>query len=182
MLTIIFGVGLIKPTSAHADESSEFLACTTDSDCESGNSCRSRKGGGTECRSRVSGIAYLSTDEHSQQCFTDSDCPSNQSCRSKSKGGTMCKLKSYDTSSASMPPQASNPIPESRSNQEGYQFLKELAGVLSGLGQQMQNSGQQMQQNIMAAPIPTPNFQPFTPLGGRNNITCITTGIVTNCR
>lgn len=67
---------------------SQDFACAVNSDCLSGYSCRSRKGGGTECRSN-----YQVLQPHSQEmaCAANSDCPNGSSCRSKKGGGTECR-------------------------------------------------------------------------------------------
>jgi hypothetical protein len=46
--SVAAGGGSTRATS----QSSGPMSCQTDSDCRNGQSCRSRKGGGTECRAR----------------------------------------------------------------------------------------------------------------------------------
>lgn len=65
--------------------------------------------------------------------------------------------------------------------QQTQQWLQQFANTLGQMGQQMQNSGQQMLNSVMNQPMPQVNFAPFTPQGG-NQVRCIHTGPVTNCR
>ena len=60
-----------------------ILNCQSDADCHYGQSCRSRSGGGTECRAITGGIVI--------GCQTDLDCKEGDSCRSKKGGGTECR-------------------------------------------------------------------------------------------
>ena len=68
------------------------LACETSSDCPYGSSCRSKSGGGTECRTD-GGLSVVSNLESLPRitCEISSDCPPGTSCRSKSGGGTECR-------------------------------------------------------------------------------------------
>ena len=70
-------------------------SCNSSSDCQNGYSCRSTKGGGTECR--------ISSSQSSQSvekivdglsCMVSADCLSGSSCRSKKGGGAECRKDS----------------------------------------------------------------------------------------
>ena len=60
--------------------------CSIDSDCLINESCRTKPGGGNECRT--------SLDTFYGQCSTDKDCPNSQSCRTKPGGGNECRISS----------------------------------------------------------------------------------------
>lgn len=66
--------------------------------------------------------------------------------------------------------------------QQSQQELQQAVNAFSQLGQQMQSAGQQMLNSTMSQPTPqvTP-FAPFAPLGG-NQVRCVNSGSVTNCR
>lgn len=77
----------VATTRAQADQSRTSVAeCQTDRDCGRGRSCRSRSGGGTECRLSNPGVSSMTMD-----CQFESDCPRGQSCRSRTGGGTECR-------------------------------------------------------------------------------------------
>lgn len=57
------------------------MNCRSDSQCNRGESCRSKVGGGTECRASQVAMA----------CYTDRDCSYGESCRSAAGGGTECR-------------------------------------------------------------------------------------------
>jgi hypothetical protein len=57
--------------------------------------------------------------------------------------------------------------------------VQESINAMGQMGQQMQNSSDQMLQSIMSQP--PPQVIPMTPLGG-NRVNCVTVGSVTNCR
>ena len=59
--------------------------------------------------------------------------------------------------------------------------LQQFSNALNQFSQQMQNSNQQMLNNVRSQPTPQVNFAPYTP-SGSNQIRCINTGPVTNCR
>ena len=59
--------------------------------------------------------------------------------------------------------------------------LQQFSNALNQFSQQMQNSSQQMLNNVRNQPTPQVNFAPYTPPGS-NQIRCINTGPVTNCR
>lgn len=59
--------------------------------------------------------------------------------------------------------------------------VQQLNNALTQFGQQMQNTGQQMLSSVMSQPAPQVNFAPFNS-SGSNQIRCINTGPVTNCR
>ncbi len=202
-LILAYDTGLIGQHYVNATETSILMACSEDSDCVSGYDCRSRKGGGTECRARYSIRSDLLANDHSQQCLTDSDCPSRQSCRSKKGGGAECRTSTQQDQytkhakqdefeaqkvrqQARQDEQLARQQIEQQSRQDGQQaqqFAQEFSNALNQFGQQMQNSAQQMQQNNAIMPVQTPNFQPFTPFGGnRRIINCITNGAFTSCR
>lgn len=63
--------------------------------------------------------------------------------------------------------------------QQEQQNLQQAANAFSQFGQQMQNAGQQMLNSTMIQP--TPQVMPFAPAGS-NQIRCVNTGSVTNCR
>lgn len=65
--------------------------------------------------------------------------------------------------------------------QQSQQDFQQFANALGQFGQQMQNSGQQMLNSVTNQPTPQVNFAPFTPQGN-NQIRCINTGPITNCR
>lgn len=65
--------------------------------------------------------------------------------------------------------------------QQSQVELQQFTNALNQFGQQMQNSSQQMLNNVRSQPTPQVNFAPFTP-PGNNQIRCINTGPVTNCR
>jgi hypothetical protein len=67
--------------------SNHNMYCQSDKDCTDGFSCRSKKGGGTECRAKP--------DEHTMSCQSDIDCSAGFSCRSKTGGGTECRAKGF---------------------------------------------------------------------------------------
>lgn len=81
------GTSLRAPNTNDGRAFSGNMACGTDSDCPVGLSCRSKKGGGTECRpGQEQGLR-----PENVACGIDSDCPSGFSCRSKKGGGTECR-------------------------------------------------------------------------------------------
>ena len=81
-------VGSMRPASTNDGRAfSGNMACGTDQDCPVGLSCRSRKGGGTECRAGHEQGMML----ENMACGSNSDCPSGLSCRSKKGGGTECR-------------------------------------------------------------------------------------------
>lgn len=59
--------------------------------------------------------------------------------------------------------------------------MQQLSSSLTQFGQQMQNSSQQILNSVMSQPAPQVNFTPFT-APGSNQIRCINTGPITNCR
>lgn len=63
--------------------------------------------------------------------------------------------------------------------QQEQQNLQQAANAFSQFGQQMQNAGQQMLNSTMIQP--TPQVTPFAPAGS-NQVRCVNTGSVTNCR
>ena len=63
--------------------------------------------------------------------------------------------------------------------QQSQRALQESLNTLVQMGQQTQNSGQQMMQAVMSQP--PPQLTPMTPLGG-NRVNCITVGAITSCR
>lgn len=65
--------------------------------------------------------------------------------------------------------------------QQVQQGLQQGVNALGQMGQQMQFMGQQMLQNSMNQPAPQVDFTPWTP-SGSNQIRCINTGSITNCR
>ena len=67
--------------------SNHNMYCQSDKDCTDGFSCRSKKGGGTECKARPN--------EHTMNCQSDIDCSAGFSCRSKTGGGTECRAKGF---------------------------------------------------------------------------------------
>ncbi len=84
------------------------MECYSDNDCLSGQSCRSKKGGGSECRGSAISLARTS------ECQSESDCAYGQSCRSKKGGGTECRASSE--SKNYNPPKPPPPPPSSRDN------------------------------------------------------------------
>lgn len=67
--------------------------------------------------------------------------------------------------------------------QESQRELSQLADSFRQLGQQIQNGGQQMLNDVRSQSSPQVNFapfQPFSPFGG-NTTSCVTVGMVTNC-
>lgn len=68
---------------------------------------------------------------------------------------------------------------EQLDRQQSMQELQQAANSFSQFGQQMQNMGQQALQNSLSQPAP--QVTPWTPSSG-NQIRCINTGPVTNCR
>lgn len=82
-------IGRDAATSNH--ERPVIIGCKfgSDSGCGQGESCRSAKGGGTECRKSDGSSTYerpVIVD-----CTSNSDCVKGQSCRSKSGGGSVCR-------------------------------------------------------------------------------------------
>ena len=65
--------------------------------------------------------------------------------------------------------------------QQSQQELQQSVNAIGQIGQQMRSSGQQMLNGVINQPTPQVNFAPFTPQGS-NQIRCINTGPVTNCR
>lgn len=63
--------------------------------------------------------------------------------------------------------------------QQSQRALQESINTLGQMGQQTQNSGQQMMQAVMSQP--PPQLIPMTPLGG-NQVNCVTVGSITTCR
>ena len=59
--------------------------------------------------------------------------------------------------------------------------VQQLNNALTQFGQQMQNTSQQMLSSVISQPAPQVNFAPFTSPSS-NQIRCINTGPVTNCR
>lgn len=62
------------------------MSCQVDKDCNTGYSCRSKLGGGTECK-LINSLGAMS-------CKNNSDCSYGYSCRSIEGGGTECRTKS----------------------------------------------------------------------------------------
>ena len=62
---------------------SETIGCRSSEDCETGLTCRSKRGGGTHC-------ADGSLSAQPQNCRSSADCQSGFSCRSRKGGGTQC--------------------------------------------------------------------------------------------
>lgn len=62
------------------------MSCQVDKDCNIGYSCRSKLGGGTECK-LINSLGAVS-------CKNNSDCSYGYSCRSIEGGGTECRIKS----------------------------------------------------------------------------------------
>jgi hypothetical protein len=58
------------------------MECRVTADCGIGRRCRSREGGGTECRAG---------DAVPMECQVDSDCDHGQSCRYRKGGGNECR-------------------------------------------------------------------------------------------
>lgn len=75
----MMGKGYARQTT-EAVKVSGSMMCRTRSDCPGNQSCRSKPGGGTECRG-----------DGKVECKTSSDCSGGLSCRSKSGGGTECR-------------------------------------------------------------------------------------------
>lgn len=74
----------IQPLTPHP----AIRACETSTDCGQGQSCRSSKGGGTECRSPAEATLGAST---GITCSVDADCSKGRSCRSRKGGGNECR-------------------------------------------------------------------------------------------
>lgn len=70
---------------------------------------------------------------------------------------------------------------DNQQRQFQQQQMQQLANLLSQIGQQARDSGQQMLNSVMNQPTPQVNFAPFSPSGG-NQARCVTVGSVTNCR
>ncbi|MBK6973515.1 MAG: hypothetical protein IPH26_11440 [Sterolibacteriaceae bacterium] len=66
-------------------EQPSMMQCQSDGDCEHGKSCRSRSGGGSECRASTNERAIA------MDCQVSSDCPPGKACRSRAGGGTVCR-------------------------------------------------------------------------------------------
>lgn len=77
--------------------SNHNMYCQSDINCSAGFSCRSKKGGGTECRARP--------DEHTMSCQSDIDCSAGFSCRSKTGGGTECRATQSTVKVTQRPPE-----------------------------------------------------------------------------
>lgn len=65
------------------DDRKSIFECEISADCGQGRSCRSRKGGGTECRD--------DDRESIIECNSSADCGQGRSCRSRKGGGTECR-------------------------------------------------------------------------------------------
>lgn len=73
-------------------------------------------------------------------------------------------------------------VQQKRLQQQQTQLeVQQITNALNQFGLQMQNSNQQMLNNVINQPAPQVNFTPFTAPGG-NSIRCVTVGSVTNCR
>lgn len=73
-------------------------------------------------------------------------------------------------------------LQERRLQQQQSQIeVQQLNNALTQFGQQMQSTSQLMLNNVTSQPAPQVNFAPFTSPGS-NQIRCINTGPVTNCR
>ena len=73
-------------------------------------------------------------------------------------------------------------LQQTRLQQQQSQIeVQQLNNALTQFGQQMQNTSQQMLSSVMSQPAPQVNFTPFTS-SGSDQIRCIKTGPVTNCR
>lgn len=66
------------------------IDCKSNSDCEPGMDCRSKSGGGAECRPRLS-IETNDRANGGMECQSKADCNSGMSCRSKKGGGSECR-------------------------------------------------------------------------------------------
>ena len=67
-----------------ANSSDWILQCKSNRDCASNESCRSKTGGGTECRAGSDSTVIM-------ECTTNADCRNGLSCRSKPGGETQCR-------------------------------------------------------------------------------------------
>lgn len=67
-------------------------ACRSDSECQAGFSCRSKVGGGAECRKiEAVGVKEIDQNPNDLSCRSDSQCQPGFSCRSKVGGGAECR-------------------------------------------------------------------------------------------
>lgn len=70
--------------------SSKEFGCQSSTECAQGMECRSRRGGGTECRAKVN-VESNEMIDGSIECNSRTDCSNGKSCRSKIGGGTECR-------------------------------------------------------------------------------------------
>lgn len=70
---------------------------------------------------------------------------------------------------------------QQKNRQLQMQELQQIANTFGQIGQQFQNTGQQMLNGAANQPASQVNFAPFSPSGG-NQVRCVTASIVTNCR
>ena len=75
------------------DDVKNFFAartCNASSDCEYGYSCRSKNGGGNECRKSTTLLSEKIEDGFT--CSVSADCLPGSTCRSKKGGGNECRM------------------------------------------------------------------------------------------
>ena len=83
-LGAITGCAPIRTFTPDVGNASPYMDCHTDKDCTDGRECRSKPGGGTECRRAL-------VTPNDMDCHTDKDCTDGRECRSKPGGGTECR-------------------------------------------------------------------------------------------
>lgn len=88
--------------------SSHVMLCKTDLDCNYGNSCRSKSGGGTECRVKTA-LNIASPDTFTANCKNDFDCAAGYSCRTKAENGSECRIKTPTSDDVKTSPIVSMP-------------------------------------------------------------------------
>jgi len=90
------------PIKGARSTSSKEFGCQSSGECPQGMECRSRRGGGTECRERVN-VESAERIEGSVECKSREDCSNGMSCRSKKKGGGGLSAVNFVTSIVTNP-------------------------------------------------------------------------------
>ena len=102
--------------------SNPAMLCQNDFDCVAGYSCRSKSGGGTECRVKSSNTFNSNL---LGNCKNDFDCAAGYSCRTKPESGSECRLKSSVTDTTGAVPIQNTPaIPHKESTIENLEEIK----------------------------------------------------------